>query len=155
MSLKAIRSAGTLSELAAACRRAASTLDKDVNKIKQEAGRELAFRLIYETPVDTSLALSNWQASLVFPTTRKLPAYKEGNFGSTKEYSAARAYAAAAKMIKSAKPRIDVVMTHNLPYIHKLNLGGSPQQSAFFIERIVAQVDNKAQAQLKDYVNGY
>lgn len=154
MSLKQIRHAASLAELAQACRRAASTIEKDVNGIAQEAAKKLSFRLIYETPVDTSQALSNWQVSLVFPTTRRIPAYKEGEQGSTLQYSAAQAYKKALQMIKQKKPRIDLVVTNNLSYIHKLNLGGSSQQSAFYIEKIIAQVDNDAQKQLKEYLNG-
>lgn len=154
MTLKQIKEAASLADLAKACRSAERTLEKDVNGIAQWAGSKLAFRLIYETPVDTSQALSNWQASLVYPTSKSIPAYKEGEQGSTKEYSAAKAYLAAQRMIKQKKPRIDLVLTNNLPYIHKLNLGGSKQQSAFYIERIIAQVDNETQKRLKDYLNG-
>lgn len=156
MTLKQIREAKSLGELALACRRTESALEKDVNGIKHEIAKKLVFRLIYETPVDTSQALSNWQVSLVFPTSLSRKAYKEGEAGSTKDASAARAYMAAQKLIKQSKPRIDVIATNNLPYIHKLNAGGSKQQpSAFYIERIVAQVNNEAQKKLKEYLNGY
>lgn len=155
MTLKAIRGARSLSELAAAFRSAERALEKDVNSIAIKAGTELAFRLIYETPVDTSQALSNWQVGFALPTSSRIPAYKEGQHGSTKEYSAAKAYMKALSLIKQKKPRIDLILSNNLPYIHKLNLGGSPQQSAFYIERIIAKVNNDAQEELRKYLNGY
>lgn len=155
MSIRNIKSASSLSELALACRSVAKNIDKDVNAIKQEAASKLSFRLIYETPVDESTALSNWQVSLVFPTSTLRPAYRVGEQGSTKAYSAAQAYRAAAQMIKQAKPRIDLVVTNNLTYIHALNAGSSKQQpSAFFVQRITAQVRDAAYKRLKEYLNG-
>lgn len=154
MSLKQIKDAKSLSELAQACRKLVSTLEKDVNSIAQDTSKKLLFRLIYETPVDTSQALSNWQVSLVFPTSTSRPAYKVGEAGSTKEVSAAKAYAKALQLIKQKKPRIDLIATNNLPYIHKLNFGGSKQQPALFVEKIIAQINTDAQATLRKYLNG-
>ena len=70
MSLKQIKNAKTLGALARALRDAARDLPSDVNKIKQDTAKYAARRLVYETPVDTSLALSNWQVglSVVNPT---------------------------------------------------------------------------------------
>lgn len=155
VSIKAIKASKSLVELAAACRGLSATLEKDVNFISQEAARELTFHLIYETPVDTSQALSNWLVSLAFPTTNKINAHKEGAGGSTKEYSAARAYMAAQRIIKQKKPRIDLIVTNNLSYLYKLNAGGSKQQpTAFYIQRIIKRVDDAAQKRLRAYLNG-
>lgn len=154
MSLKSLKTAKSLGELAIACRKVAKSIDKDVNRIAQNASKILAFRLIYETPVDTSQALSNWQVSFVFPGTSRLAAYSEGEHGSTKTASAARAYAVALARISKKKPRIPIIIHNNLSYIHKLNAGGSKQQSAYYIEKIVAQVNNDAQKALKGFLNG-
>lgn len=156
MSLKLVKRASTLNELAVACRSAARSIEKDVNAIAQEAANKIIFRLIYETPVDTSQALSNWQVSFEIPTSARIRAYKEGEQGSTKEYSAGRAYSKAKQLISRKKPRVDLIITNNLTYIHKLNMGGSKQQpSAFYVERIVSSIEAEVKIKIQRYVNGY
>lgn len=155
MTLKAVKAAKSLRELAAACKSAARSIDKDINEIIKTAGIKLAFRLVYETPVDTSQALSNWQVSYEIPTSSKLRAYKEGEKGSTKEYSAAKAFNRAKQLIKKKPPRIDLIISNNLTYIHKLNMGGSNQQpTAYYVERIEADIAKELNRAIQDYVNG-
>lgn len=155
MTLRDVKAAKTLEALAKACKNASATIDKDVNEIRRNAVSTLAFRLIYETPVDTSRALSNWQVSYGVASSSKLDAYKLGEQGSTKQYSASRAYKQAQSIIRRTPPKIDLYVSHNLSYIHALNAGSSKQQPTVnFIERITREVDVIAQKQLRDYVNG-
>jgi len=83
MSLRKIKSASTLGGLASALSEAARTLPTDLNKITQDVAKYATQRLIYETPVDTSQALSNWQVGLSVGSTLQLPAYFIGDSGST------------------------------------------------------------------------
>lgn len=154
MSLKGIRSAKTLSALAGALQNAARTLRADHNQITQQVAKYAIQRLIYETPVDTSQALSNWQVNVNYSTSIKLPAYFVGEDGSTQSISAVTALAASYQQIARKKYGMALVLYNNLTYINKLNAGASTQADANYVDKIVEDAANVADALLRDYVYG-
>ena len=154
MSLRKIKSASTLGDLASALSEAARTLPTDLNKITQDVAKYATQRLIYETPVDTSQALSNWQVGLSVGSTLQLPAYFIGDSGSTQNISAVTALGAAHQQIARKKYGMNLVIYNNLKYINKLNAGASQQADANYVNKIVEDAENVADAALRAYLNG-
>ena len=154
MSLKQIKNAKTLGALARALRDAARDLPSDVNKIKQDTAKYAARRLVYETPVDTSLALSNWQVGLSVSKPDVWAAYFKGEGGLTQSISASTAYGAALLQIARSKYKIALVIYNNVTYINKLNAGSSQQADAGYVQRIEADAENFADLRLRNYLNG-
>lgn len=156
MSIKAVKDSRTLSALVVALRAAAKSIPKSVNTIAQETLDELVFELINKTPVDTSLALSNWRVGLIVPEFDAVPAHSLGKEGSSAAQSRATAYLIAKSVIKTKLPTTRVsYVSNNSAHIVELAEGKSAQQpDSFWIQRIVAKVDAKAQAKLRALVNG-
>lgn len=119
-------------------------LQKAINKAASDAAVDGAVdvvgKLAWNTPVDTSKALSNWQASAGFPKTREIPAHFLGDAGSTKAMSAAETADRAREALARKKPGQQIFITNNVSYMEFLADGyppGSPQQpSPGWIEAI-------------------
>lgn len=156
MSLKRIRKAKTLAELADACIDAASSLEKDINDIIKESALQLTFNLIYATPVDTSTATSNWQVGLMLPAMDARTAYFYGDEGSTAAMSRGAAYAAARAAIAPRKAGTRIYISNLVDYIVELNQGKSPQQpSPNWIEKIEDAARLEINIKLSRLANGY
>ena len=85
--------------------------------------------IIFETPVDTGHAVANWQIGISSPITSEIEESDPGRT-STIERN--------ANIIRSAPPRKDIILSNNVPYIHKLNEGSSSQAPAQFVQIAVA-----------------
>lgn len=107
--------------------------------------------LLFITPVDTSRALSNWQAGLGAPPRFFRPAIFQGRFGSTQEASANEAYAEAKAILARKKPGEPIYISNNAPYIGKLNEGSSRQHPGGFVEAAVrlGQASVRGDARIK------
>ena len=103
------------------------------NEGKKHVARSIVHYLINITPVDTSQALSNWQAGDGFPVTFPIRAYSIGQGGSTKASSAAKAYAEALEIIDRAKPGEPIYLSNVLAYIKRLDEGSSTQHPGGFV----------------------
>lgn len=154
MSIKDIKNANTLDALTRALRATAATLKDDVNAITKRVTTYAVQRLIYETPVDTSQALSNWRVNVKFIITGTLPAYFVGSEGSTKAVSASIALSAAKQQIMRKKYGMSLTISNNLDYIVELNQGKSPQAYADYVDRIVADAQNYADYEIRVLLNG-
>lgn len=154
MSLKEIKNAKTLGALSRALFAASRTIRTDINEISQGVAKYAVQRLIYETPVDTSQALSNWAVNINSSRSFKLPAYFIGDSGSTQQISAVTALGAAYQQIARKKYGMALVIYNNVSYITKLNAGASTQADANYIDRIVEDAANVADARIRDYLNG-
>lgn len=154
MSIKGIKDANTLDALTRALRDAAATLKDDVNAITQRVTTYAVQRLIYETPVDTSQALSNWRVNVKFSITGTLPAYFVGSEGSTKSLSSSLALTFAKQQIMRKKYGMALSISNNLDYIVELNQGKSPQAYADYVDRIVADAQNYADHEIRVLLNG-
>lgn len=154
MSLKEIKNAKSLGALARALSAAPATLKAEQNKISQYVAKYAIQRLIYETPVDTSQALSNWQVNLHTHTNIKLPAYFYGEYGTTQGISASTALGAAYQQIARKKYGMALVLYNNLTYINKLNAGASSQADANYVNKIAEDAQNVADAALRELIHG-
>jgi hypothetical protein len=101
----------------------AAEVEDSVNKIVELAGREIAREVIAFTPVDTSLAISNWKGALGSPATGTRPAFSPGEFGNTAGTSGAATQASVWAAITGRMTDQDVWISNNLPYIEDLNVG--------------------------------
>lgn len=103
------------------------------NEAKKHVAKSIVKYLVNITPVDTSQALSNWQASngglVVFPVR----AFYLGQAGSTQGQSADAAYEEAAAIIALAKPGEPIYLSNVLPYIRRLDDGSSTQHPGGFV----------------------
>jgi hypothetical protein len=128
----------------------AARLEAKANSIKTVASdraifvaKELLKTLVYQTPVDTSTARSNWQISLEAPLFNYIEAYEYGNFGSTARVSSQAAIFVGNEKLKEKKPGQSIFITNNAPYIRDLNSGTSRQAPAGFVEASVMIVRKK------------
>ncbi len=110
-------------------------LPQEANALKIKVATAILKDLLYETPVDTSQALSNWQITLGAPDAHRITALSPGERGSTQAASASAALALGLKILESAKPGESIWIQNKLPYIRRLNDGYSTQTPAGFVER--------------------
>lgn len=101
----------------------AEEVEAAVNRIVVLAGREIAKEVIALTPVDTSLALSNWKGALGSPASGTRQAVSPGKFGSTADASGAAAQTSVWKAISGRVSGQDIWISNDLPYINDLNVG--------------------------------
>lgn len=126
--------AGNLLSLAKRLEERADTLSDDANELKKRAATEMLEYLVYETPVDTSQALSNWQIGNGRPVTAEIPPHAPGSGGSTAATSRAAAIAEGRERIAASKPGEPIYLSNLLPYIRRLNTGWSKQSPGGFVE---------------------
>jgi hypothetical protein len=78
--------------------RLATRMEKAVDEAASDAAKQVAVTLVgelaYTTPVDTSKALSNWQAALGAPNSPQIKPHFPGEKGSTQKASAEQTIAA-------------------------------------------------------------
>ncbi len=86
--------------------------------------------IVNETPVDTGHARANWQIGISEPITSEID---------EEDPSGAATIERNAGTIRQAPPRKDIILSNNVPYIHKLNEGSSSQAPAQFVQMAVAQ----------------
>lgn len=89
------------------------------------------------TPVDTSMAVSNWQVTLGSPSAEEIPAHVPGEDGSTRDASARIALNLATSVIKKKKPGQKIFISNTAPHIVELEYDGKSTQSPRFFIRTV------------------
>lgn len=106
-------------------------------KYVKAAARAVLVDLAKITPVDTSLAVSNWTVGIGYSPVNLIPPHVPGSKGSTAAASRAQTIAYGRQMINMYKSRQVLHISNNIDYITLLNQGSSPQASAGFVERAV------------------
>lgn len=91
--------------------------------------------VVPHTPVDTTEALSNWQAELNRPAGFPLPAIYPGSHGSTAPASQAAAISHVDRVLADKKPGDPVFLSNLAKHIVYLNNGSSSQEPKGFVER--------------------
>lgn len=127
----------TLADLAKKMNRAADRSEQVASELSKKFVFEIAFRLVYDTPVDTSTALSNWQVFLNNPAPDEIGAYSLGQRGSTAGASASAALREAQAELAHKRPGQVVYLSNVVDYIRRLNEGSSAQAPPGFIEASV------------------
>lgn len=118
-----------------------NALADNVGKIASDKAVACAVNLVtilaFDTPVDTSKALSNWQVGIGSPITAEIEAYDPGYLGYTAASSANTAIEMATQTLKDKKPGETIYVSNNANYIRSLNAGSSKQAPAGFVEASV------------------
>lgn len=109
-------------------------IEKAASRIAADTATAMVTYLIAKTPVDTSEALSNWQAALNAPPAFGIPAIYEGERGSTAVQSSNAALRAAKRAIAEKRPGEQIYLSNLTPYIIDLNRGSSKQAPPGWIE---------------------
>lgn len=124
----------SLADLAKKMNRAADRSEAVASELSKKFVFEITYRLVYDTPVDTSTALSNWQVFLNNPAPDEIGAYALGQRGSTAGASAGAALREAQAELAHKRPGQVVYLSNVVDYIKKLNEGSSAQAPPGFIE---------------------
>ena len=90
--------------------------------------------LIDQTPVDTSEALSNWQASTGGGVPGAIGPIVPGEAGSTRAASASEAKSRAKAIFEAAPASLPLVISNAAGHIVPLNEGSSAQHPGGFVE---------------------
>lgn len=129
--------AKSLLDLAKSLERRVEKLDKVASDVAVQAALDIVGDLVFQTPVDSSQALSNWQVALNNPSDDKIPPYFPGEKGSTQRASASAALTSAKAVLAGKKPGDKIYISNTFPYINRLNEGYSGQAPSGFVERAV------------------
>jgi hypothetical protein len=127
-------------------RRIPNLAEAGANRIVKEVAQEMLRDLILITPVDTSKALSNWQASQSFPILDDIDPYFPGNFGSTRGPSSSAAIRVGASNVRRKLKGTVLYISNNADYITKLNRGSSRQAPAGFVEGAVMRASRSVRS---------
>lgn len=110
----------------------ADSIEKDASAHAILTAKKVVENLAYETPVDTSRALSNWIVTLDSPTTEMIEPHYPGEKGSTQALSAGVTVGRSENALKSKKPGQKIFIRNNQPYVPALEWS-HPQSG--FVER--------------------
>jgi len=98
--------------------KAASDIAKDVAKAVLEA-------IVRNMPVDTSLAVSNWQVAYDNPNFTNLPPHVPGKGGSTRAASSAETLTVGNIIIQGKRYGVPLHISNGLDYIQDINIQSS------------------------------
>lgn len=158
--------AKTLGELSKQLRQLAVSLPGQANELKKSVASTINFDLLQTTPVDTGLAVSNWQVNLDSPATEPRPAFVPSREGymkqsdgvknwthredteQTRQQNIAPALDLAKQVIDTAQVGQPIHITNVLPYIQALDEGHSDQAALFVDRAIILGTDLTSRATL-------
>ncbi|AMW36135.1 putative tail completion protein [Xanthomonas phage XAJ2] len=125
---------GDLLTLAAKIARLRKGIPQEVSKHAADVTLTMVGYLAFNTPVDTSKALSSWVVTFGKEAEGLPSAHYVGKYGSTYQQSAAETLQVAKRVLKDKKPGDPIYITNNQPYIVKLNDGTHSAQPGGFRE---------------------
>jgi hypothetical protein len=128
---------GTLKGLAARMNARADDLDEEASAAAVSVALTIVGSLAFDTPVDTSKAISGWQIGLGSPVPTQRGAFFPGERGSTFRASAQATVADARNVLANKVPGQPIYISNPLPYIRRLNAGWSKQHPGAFVEAAV------------------
>ncbi len=126
--------ARTLLDLAKSMERRAAAFNTVGNEAKKRKVIAVVRHLAYNTPVDTSKALSSWEVGIGGPAPGRRQAFFPGEKGSTLEASAENTVNFAEAQLQAVKPGEVVYISNGQPYIRVLNDGTHSKQPGGFVE---------------------
>lgn len=123
--------------LPARIRLARDNTPKEVQRVVREVANAMLETLVKGTPVDTSQALSNWQAEIGSANTNRILPHVSGFRGSTRAASVAIAIALGRTIIQGYAIGSQIHLANALPYIQGLNNGTISRQPGGFVEAAI------------------
>lgn len=128
----------TLGEFAHRIRRRARQVETGVNETKRKVALIVDRELVFETPVDTGRARSNWVVSLTAPVFDVREPYAPGDrLGKNERANAQAAIEQGSIIIATVRPGDDIYISNNVHYIGLLNDGFSAQAPSGFVQSAV------------------
>lgn len=114
----------------------ARTIERNIPKLKVRVATAVHREVVLGTPVDTGRARSNWQLSVGTPILTQILPYAPGKGLGRSEGANAQGAIAQGQLalLKLPGEGEKVYIANNVPYINKLNAGGSSQAPAAFVE---------------------
>lgn len=97
------------------------------NELKKLYVTNLLTSYALTTPIDTGLAVSNYQVTMVDPADEYLPAHFPGNKRSTADANIRATIAAAQFAINNVQPGIPLHLINHVEYVVDLDRGTSTQ----------------------------
>lgn len=128
---------GTLKGLAARMNARADELDEEASDAAVGLALTIVGSLAFDTPVDTSKAISGWQIGLGSRVPTQRGAFFPGKYGSTFRASAQATIADARAILANKIPGQTIYISNPLPYIRRLNAGYSKQHPGAFVETAI------------------
>jgi hypothetical protein len=110
-------------------------IEKGASNVVVSVVKAIDRDVVPHTPVDTTEALSNWQASLNQKAGFGLDAIFLGKAGSTAPQSQAAAISHVDRTLQAKKPGEQVYLSNLAKHIVPLNNGTSAQEPKGFVER--------------------
>lgn len=140
-----------LNDLANQMDQLANNLGGAANQVAKDVASTILTDLTQVTPIDTGLAVSNWQVTLDTPATGVIPAYNPSPKGRVKngvwehavdpsltaQSNVQPTFDAGNNVIQNKQPGQDIYIANNVEYIPELDSGSSNQAPAGFVDRAI------------------
>ena len=127
--------ARSLKDLSKSMRERAKGLEEIGSQLSIDGTTAMLKEMVEVSPVDTSIALSNWQVSLNNPVANEISAHYVGRHGSSRAASSNEAIAEGVGELQYKKPGQPVFLSNIVNYISDLDDGSSTQFPGGFIPR--------------------
>lgn len=120
-------------------------MSEKVERIHRAVALVIINDLIFNTPVDTGRARSNWQANMRKPKNNVIEAHAPGKkLGINETANTGKAISLANQEIGKHTRGEDIWITNNVKYIGFLNDGNSLQSPKMFVERAIKRGESIA-----------
>lgn len=111
---------------------------ESVNTLKMRIANAVLRAVVFNTPVDTGRARSNWIVTRGSPANWSRLAFAPGQgLGAGETANAIATIEAGNGAIALAQPADNLFITNNVQYIRELNQGKSTQAGSHFVQRAV------------------
>lgn len=116
--------------------RRANGLPLGISRLKRKVALAVDREAIFSTPVDTGNARSNWIVTVGAPTSRERQPFFPGvGLGINENENGSAAFQDGVTVLgRPIGEGVPVYIQNNVPYIEKLNSGGSAQAPARFVQ---------------------
>lgn len=94
---------------------------KNASEVAKEVAGNILTYLATETPVDTTLAISNWQVGIGEPIIQAIDPHFEGYHGDTESQSAFQTMAIGQSILQSKRPGQSIYISNRAHHIEDLN----------------------------------
>lgn len=129
-----------IGQLAGVMTRLAKAIPRETSRLKGEVSKAILIGATINTPVDTSLHMSNWQVGIGSPPSGVLEAAVPGSGGNTKGSSGAITIAIGASKLVGKLVGNTIYVSNESPVIEGLNSGNViSDQDGGFVEKGLAR----------------
>lgn len=132
--------ANSLADLAARLEKLATEVESATVKPSTDCALAIVEYLAYNTPVDTSMALSNWQVFIGgYPVGNQIQPHYFGFGGTTQKVSAEKTIKLAKEKLETKKAGETIYIANFKAYIKVLNERGGKYLPPGFVDKALLQ----------------